>query len=324
MPAERQLGFVAAAGLWVALTLAAAFYATWLGHGGRALFAALVCFAILLGGEILLAARGVTQIVLRMLSAPIAWLLAVPILAAYAIYAIGTGSDTLWRWGIVLAYVLFPLALLSLRRGNAPGWNDYAALIAIALPVKLRWLNGLWPYPENQLAHTLAILLAMNVAVVGYIFLRRLEGVGYSLSWSKNQGYALVTGFLLVAAVDIPAGLALHFLHWAPGHAGWKSLPLSALGIFFFTAWPEEFVFRGLLQNMLSRSIKNENAGWAVASVIFGLSHISNGFFPNWKYALLATFAGLCYGWVWRKSGNIFGSALLHAAVDTIWHMLLV
>jgi membrane protease YdiL (CAAX protease family) len=322
MPAPRQLRLPAALVLWLALTSTAAFYANWLGYGGRALFAALVAFALLLAGEILPAAAGVISGAQRILVPPIAWLLAIPILGAFAIYAIGTGSSNLWRWAIVLAYVLFPLALLSLRQGATPGWNDYMALIAIALPVKLRWISALWPYPENQIAHTMAILLGMNVAVAGFLFLRRLDGAGYSLSWSVNQGYALATGFIIVAAIDIPAGLALHFLHWAPGHAGWKSLPLAALGIFFFTAWPEEFVFRGLLQNMLSRSMKNENAGWGVASVLFGLSHVANGFFPNWKYALLATIAGLCYGWVWRKTGTIFGSALLHAAVDTIWHAL--
>jgi membrane protease YdiL (CAAX protease family) len=321
MPAPRQLRLLSAIGLWLALTLTAAFYATWLGYGGRALFCALAAFALLLAGEILPAASGVIQAIQRILVSPIAWLTAIPILAAYAIYAVGTGSSDLWRWAIVLAYILFPLALLSLRRGDAPGWNDYAALLAIALPVKLGLMNKLWPYPDH-VAHTMVILLGMNVAVAGFLLLRRLDGAGYSFSWSTNQGYALLTGFLIVAAVDIPAGLALHFLHWAPGHAGWKPLPLVALGIFFFTAWPEEFIFRGLLQNMLSRSMKNQNAGWGVASLLFGLSHVANGFFPNWKYALLATIAGLCYGWVWRKTGNIFGSALLHCAVDTIWHAL--
>jgi hypothetical protein len=322
MPAPRQLRLSAALGLWLALTLIAAFYANWKGYGGRPLFAALAAFTLLLAGEVLPAASGVIPAIQRILVAPIAWLVAILILAAYAIYAIGTGSSDLWRWAIVLAYVLLPLALLSLSHSAAPGWNDYFALIVIALPVKLRWINTLWPYPENQIAHTMAILLGMNVAVAGFLILRRLDGAGYSISWSANQGFALLAGFLAVAAVDIPAGLALHFLHWAPGHAEWKSLPLTALGIFFFTAWPEEFVFRGLLQNMLSRSMKSENAGLGVASMLFGLSHIANGFFPNWKYALLATFAGLCYGWVWRKSGTIFGSALLHATVDTIWHAL--
>jgi membrane protease YdiL (CAAX protease family) len=322
MPASRQLRLLSALGLWIAVTLATAFYAIWLGYGGRALFATLVAFALLLAGEVLPAAAGVTEVVQRFLASPIAWLFAVPILGAYGIYAVGTGNSTSWHWLIVAAYVLVPLALLSLREGAVPGWNDYASLIAIALPVKLLWLRGLWPYPDGHAAHLMTILLGMNVAVAGFLFVRKLDGIGYSLNWAANQAFYVLAGILFVAIVDIPAGLALHFLHWAPGHAGWGSFPVTTLGIFFFTAWPEEFVFRGLLQNMLSRTVKSENWGWLAASVIFGLSHIGNGGFPNWRYALLATFAGLCYGWTWRKSGTIFGSAIVHTVVDVIWHFL--
>jgi membrane protease YdiL (CAAX protease family) len=322
MPASRQMRLALALGLWLLLTLAATLYAMHLGWGGTALAAALITFSLFLAGEILPAAARVSETVQSVLPAPIAWLLAVPLFVEFAIYALGTGSSSIWRWGVLSAYILVPLALLSLGGASSSGWYDYVALVVIALPVKLRYMNQLWPYPQGQIAHVMSMLLAMNVAIIGFLFVRRLPGVGYSIIWSASVGYAFLAGFVFVAIVDIPAGLALRFLHWAPGHAGWLQFPLTALGIFFFTAWPEEFVFRGLLQNMLSRNFKDEHVGWAVASVLFGLSHIANGYFPNWKYALLATFAGLCYGWVWRKCGSMFGSALLHTAVDAIWHTL--
>jgi membrane protease YdiL (CAAX protease family) len=322
MADSRQLRFLPALGLWAALIAAGLFYAVWLGYGGRPLAFTAIAFGVLLAGEILPAAARVTEQMQRALPAPIAWLLAAPILAAYGCYAIGTGSSVGWRWLMAVAYVLVPLALLSLRDGGEPGWNDFVALAAIAVPVKLKWMAMLFPYPDDKLAHMMSILLAMNVAVAGFLFVRRMQGVGYSLTWAANQTFALGDGILVILVVAIPAGLALHFLHWAPGHAGWASLPLSTLGIFFFVAWPEEFVFRGLLQNMLARTFKSEGAGWIVASVLFGLAHIANGFFPNWKYALLATFAGFVYGWTWRKTGNIFAAAILHCAVDTIWHTL--
>jgi uncharacterized protein len=324
MPASRQLRLPAAAILWLALALATIFYATWLGYGGRALACTLIALAALFAGELFAATANVTPALRRSLPAPAAWLLAVPMLASYGIYAVGTGSSTVWHWAIALAFVLTPLALLSLHSSGVPGWNDYLALIAIALPVKLRWLAQLWPYPDGHLKYALTVLLAINVAIAGFIFIRALDGVGYSLSWSANQAWFILAAVAVVAVVAIPAGMALNFLHWAPGHVPLKSLPASIVGIFFFTAWPEEFVFRGLLQNMLSRTIKSENAGLLAASIIFGLSHIANGGFPNWRYALLATFAGLCYGWTWRKTGNIFASTLVHTTVDVIWHMLFI
>ncbi len=319
---SRQIRFPAAVGLWVVLMAAGLFYAVWLGYGGRPLAFTTIAFGSLLAGEILPGAAQVTERLQRALPAPIAWLLAAPILAAYGCYALGTGSSAGWRWLMAITFVLLPLALLSLRDGGEPGWYDYIAIVAIAIPVKLKWVSMLWSYPDDKLAHTMSILLAMNVAVAGFLFVRRMTGIGYAFTWAGNQTFTIGYGILVMLVVAIPAGLALRFLHWAPGHAGWASLPLAALGIFFLTAWPEEFVFRGLLQNMLTRNFKSEGAGWIVASVVFGLSHIANGFFPNWKYALLATFAGFAYGWTWRKTGNIFASAILHCVVDTVWHAL--
>jgi membrane protease YdiL (CAAX protease family) len=324
MPASRQLRFSSALIVFLVVTLSAVFCSIWLGYGGRALACALIALATLFAGELFPATANFTASVQRLLPSSAAWLLAVPVLTAYGIYAVGTGSSSAWHWFVAAAFALVPLAVLSLRAGQSPGWTDFLALIAIALPVKLRWLAQLWPYPDGRLKYALTVLFAMNVAIVGFIFIRKLDGVGYSLSWSVNQGFVVLAAIAVIAAVDIPAGMALHFLHWAPGHVPLKSLPASILGIFFFTAWPEEFVFRGLLQNMLARTIKSENAGLLAASLIFGLAHIANGHFPNWRYALLATFAGLCYGFTWRKTGNIFASALVHTTVDVIWHMLFV
>ena len=104
--------------------------------------------------------------------------------------------------------------------------------------------------------------------------------------------------------------------------AGGLAIIASILGILFFIAWPEELLFRGLLQNMLSRASKSDLAGWWTASLLFGFSHITNGGFPNWRYVLLASIAGFFYGWTWRKTNSIFASALVHAAVDILWHLL--
>jgi len=124
------------------------------------------------------------------------------------------------------------------------------------------------------------------------------------------------------SCIAIPLGTAMHFIQFSPQWTQWKSLPLVSLGILFFTAWPEEFLFRGLLQNMLARASNSELAGWWTASILFGLSHITNMGFPNWKYVILASIAGFFYGWTWRKTGSIFASALVHAGVDTLWHFL--
>ena len=158
MPSQgqnRQLSFAATLAIVLVCTLAATLYAGWRGYGGRALVACVIAFAIFFGGVLLPAARGVTETVRHALPPPIAWLLAVPILLAWAVYAFNTGSFSAWNAAIVCAYVLVPLALLSLG-GGRPGTNalDYVALLALALPVKFLLLLPLWPYPKAQLAYT--------------------------------------------------------------------------------------------------------------------------------------------------------------------------
>ena len=80
---------------------------------------------------------------------------------------------------------------------------------------------------------------------------------------------------------------------------------------------PEEFLFRGLIQNLLSRRL-GVPLGLAVGSVIFGLSHL-----PDPRYAVLATIAGVAYGWVYLRTGKVTASAITHALVDAVWVILL-
>src|SRR5258708_1981020 len=101
-------------------------------------------------------------------------------------------------------------------------------------------------------------------------------------------------------------GRAMHFIEFAPQWSQWKSLPFLSLGILFFTAWPEEFLFRGLLQNMLARASKSDPAGWWTASILFGFSHITNMGFPNWRYVVLASLPRFFYGWTWRQTRSVF------------------
>ncbi len=285
-------------------------------------------FAFLFGTEILLACGHLQQRAAKALGAGAGYLLSVMLLAAYFIYALATGSFTWWRAGIAVAFVLVPVTLAaSSERTSAPGWRDYAAVLAIFLPFKMLLLRSLWPYPAGKLGYllaVLAVLMALNVGIAVFLFVRRLDGVGYSISWGSNWTLIIALSFLIFGATAIVLGVAMGFIRWAPSVAQLKNLPIVALGIFFFTAWPEEFLFRGILQNMLSRTLRNGWSALAVASMLFGAAHLPNGMHfshANWRYGILATIAGIFYGWTWKKTGSIFSSALVYTAVDVTWHL---
>jgi membrane protease YdiL (CAAX protease family) len=54
--------------------------------------------------------------------------------------------------------------------------------------------------------------------------------------------------------------------------------------------------------------------------VVFGAAHLHHAPRPNWRYAILATLAGIFYGNVYRTRQRLCASALIHALVDTLWH----
>lgn len=319
---RQQLNLASAVAIWASVLVLGAFLGAWLGLGGRRFAIALLVAGVLLAGHLFLAARGGKKIALDFLG-PRGVLLAplVP-LGAYVIYAAGANAldwkGMLW----CAAYVLAPPVLALAARGKNPGsWADYLAVLAIWLPVELRWLYKLWPYPP-PLTHTLTILLALTTGLATFLFVRWLDGIGYTIEWGRGFGRAVGVNLALIAIIVIPLGMKLGFLAFAPSLTRLRSLPLAALGILFFTAWPEEFLFRGLLQNLLTRTLGGPWAGLLVASVIFGCAHLNNGPFPNWRYAILATIAGFFYGRAWMRTGSLFPSALIHATVDTLWHIL--
>jgi hypothetical protein len=94
-------------------------------------------------------------------------------------------------------------------------------------------------------------------------------------------------------------------------------------GIYLTIAIPEELLFRGILQNQLEKSFAGRRRGvyaLLLASVIFGLAHLHHAPVPNWRYAIMATLAGIFYGSAFRMRRRLPAAALTHTLVDTVWH----
>lgn len=322
MSNARSIPLAGALILWALLCFLAAFEGAAHGFVGHGFAVALVVFAVLSAGQIFLAAANTHERLAKWLGPREIIALPAALLALYLFYALGTGNFAWWRLGGAAVYIVLPIGLVRLAREKAAlAWADYAAVLAIWFPIERHWLHKLWPYPA-PLAHTLTILLALNVALASFLFIRRLDGIGYTIAWGRGFGSTVAFHFLVFAAIAIPLGEAIGFIHYGPTVARLKALPLTAVGILLFTAWPEELLFRGLLQNLLSRTLRRYTSAWVIASVIFGLSHINHDPFPNWRYVLLATIAGLFYGRAWSKTGSMTASCLVHALIDTTWHAL--
>jgi membrane protease YdiL (CAAX protease family) len=256
------------------------------------------------------------------------------VLVPYLILALGTGTLTLTALGKLIAYILVPTALLlpdRLSHREVLNWRDVLAMVALAVPVSAGWLQGIWVWPQD--IYIFRPIFCVLLGGYTFMVLRNLEGVGFRLVWrQKDIGYGLLN-LLAYSLLAIPLGLMLNFIHphaMAPltrGAAETHSPVLSFLflfiGIYLTVAIPEEFLFRGILQNILTRTLKKGPRGvygLLIASVVFGLAHLHHPPRPNWRYAILATLAGIFYGNVYRTRQRLCASALTHALVDTIWH----
>jgi hypothetical protein len=237
MSGTRQLSVWVALGLWAAVVIGAAVYGTWHGYGGRAFALTLVVLAFLLASQLLLASGNLAEQLARHAGSHGGVLLAVVPFLAYLIYVFGTNAFTWQRVAIAAAYTLAPVLLVILRAESKPGaLTDYVAMLAIFLPLKLRWLNVLWPYPVAEIGNVATMLLAINAALAAFLFVRRLDGIGYSIVWGRDIALAVALNFGFLAAILVPLGTALHFIRFDPSIAHWRSLPADAIGIFLLTA----------------------------------------------------------------------------------------
>jgi len=313
-------------GLAVAIAAAEAIIVWQVHLDPRRLAAFLVCFALLLsvfaGFSHTLLVKWLRQMALRsaVLAAGMPFLLLVP----YLIYSLGTGVFNVLALGKLAVYLAAPTLLLLPDRHRRPdrvGWRDFAAMLALAVPISADWLGGIWTWPEDL--YFFRPIFAVCVGAYAFLVVRNLDGVGYRLTFRKGDLVDGAINFAGFALIGIPLGLALGFLHFRPQGVSFWTLAFQLVAIYLTIAVPEEFLFRGILQNFLVRGLhgtRHNLYGLVIASVIFGAAHLHHAPVPNWRYALLAALAGMFYGNAFRTRQRLSAAALTHTLVDTAWH----
>jgi membrane protease YdiL (CAAX protease family) len=242
----------------------------------------------------------------------------------YLLYSVSTGVFT-WK-SLAAILVLAGLASFWFVVTGRKTATDLAYLGLMAAPVLLKLFPLIYadPFPRLQL-FVLGILMWYRTGLIAVLSIRRMEGINFGFvpkrgEWSvglRNFAYFLPFGLLI--------GFALNFFSLRPAF-GWMHVAVF-FGTFVITLWglatAEEFFFRGLLQQVLTRLAGSEWIGLLAASVIFGLAHVFHNF-PNWRFVLLATCAGLFYGRAYIQARSIRAAMVTHALVVTVWKVFLV
>ena len=304
----------------VAFGLAVAAIATRTGRppSNVALVAAAVFFVLVPGGYIAFSVDGVRQALSSLVSGlqPAARLVAGPVVlyAVVAGYAWAAGLPVASRLAAYAAYLIVPPLFLAARAVNGKGQRvpvrELAVVFALWLPIEFRILPPL-PLPAPN-GVDMRKLVGLVEAMYLFFVARPLPGIGYTYRLSARDAVTAVMAFLAYAVIAIPIGFATGFIGWRPELDATHVLG-GPLIIYLVTAVPEEFLFRGLLQNLLTGWL-GARAGLPVASIIFGFAHL-----PDLRYVLLAAIAGVAYGCVYQRTHRITASAITHALVDGTW-----
>ncbi len=215
----------------------------------------------------------------------------------------------------------------------------------VALPVLLTIVNciigvmasvavlGRSGLPVNMVSHEILIALAflgivacdLNLVEAGII--------------SRNFRYSLYWGLYLSVSVCVPALAFIGILH-VLGIVSLEVNGLSTYGLavnlatsLMLGGFCEELFYRGFVQGSLNRAV-GQRLSPIASGIIFGVAHISNYVNPFTGtyslsvgaviWVLLSCFAGVFFGFLRRKCGDIYCSTLFHGSQDFTTYIMSV
>ncbi|HYV85856.1 MAG TPA: type II CAAX endopeptidase family protein [Patescibacteria group bacterium] len=249
-------------------------------------------------------------------------LVAAALLSPYLLYWAIPGTARLAWLSRVVAWVATPtlVAILWPRRWVLTG--EALITLLVWLPVEFHWVKKAYPWPAGGNGAILAAPLGLSLMVFLFAVVRGWSDLGYVARVDRRDLLSAGAAFLGFAAIGIPLGLWSGFLRPAAAWPGPVAILLRGVMIFLLTAVPEETCFRGLIQGYFARLTGRPIVSLAAASLVFGAAHLNNGPVPDWRYAVLATLAGLAYGWTYMRTRRLAAPALTHLLVDLTWSVV--
>jgi membrane protease YdiL (CAAX protease family) len=247
------------------------------------------------------------------------------VLAPYCAYTVPLG---LFQWsalGLLLSLAAAAsFCYLCLPRN---GGTDSIFLVFMGAVVLSGCFSAIYPRPAPGVRlEILGQLMWTRTGVLVMLWFRQAEGIGFGfLPTAKEWGIGL-RNYLYFLPVGLPLALGIGFVRFRPSPLAWWMAAGAALGTFLGMLWvvalAEEFFFRGLIQQWLTRRLGSWVWGLVLASLAFGLVHLPFRAFPNWRFALVAAVSGLFCGRAYTQAGGIRAAMVTHALVNTTTRML--
>jgi uncharacterized protein len=205
--------------------------------------------------------------------------------------------------------------------------TDALLLVILTALILVPWFKDLYPVTESGLKlNALSKLLWLRIGINVFLYIRRFPVPRVGFVPNRKEWLQGILYFSLFLATLVPIGLYLGFLKiQLPNVDAWQ-LPLLALGWFLalmlFLAYGEEFMVRGVLQQLIAKSLGGFVVPLLLTSLLFGAIHL--GFrdqFPNWRFAAVSALGGVFYGLAFHQAKSLRAAMVTHALTVTAWNV---
>lgn len=161
---------------------------------------------------------------------------------------------------------------------------------------------------------TVSVYHAFSFAFIKYFIPFYLLTVSCLFSFKINFRFSLKD---FIAGITVSIAVLFPFFYFMT-FAG-KTFTFLSVGSILFqllaVSLPEEFYFRGFLQEIFGNTVR------AVISVsaLFSLMHLPQFIFYGDIYALLTFFPSLCMGFLYMRTSNVIPSIIFHFMANVIF-----
>ncbi len=245
----------------------------------------------------------------------------------------------------LLVLLAFGLVCLTARLATGPYVRAaaYALMLAIAAALFLHVIPGF----DNPRVVSGAVLgpgaapytkyLNFDKGVAGLLLLGAHAPERAAGDEGPTHVLAFLWRFAILVIVAMVLALAFGYVRWDPKLPSWWAMWTWSMA--FLTALPEEALFRGVVQSSLERwsggaarfagsdasasvrthlVYRRQSFAVVTAALLFGIAHLAGGA----ASVVLATVAGIGYGWIYASTRSIAAAILAHAGLNTV-HFLL-
>lgn len=170
-------------------------------------------------------------------------------------------------------------------------------------------------------------------ALAGYLTILALSFLLHSVKPGSSVYYSALPAAMLIFPIiagyrvkirfslrDTALGLIVSGLILFPYYliSGGQAGAITVYSIVFqllSVAFPEEFFFRGFLQDSIGRTF----SAVLLVSLMFSLAHMPKAiFFGDW-ISLLSFFPSLIMGWLYMRTNNIIPGAVFHLLANLVY-----